>query len=160
MMFGVLVGAATSKDRERSPSTSHVANALLPEEATTGIARAAAATGMTEEEKTELRRIVREEVRAAQSAQAREEATDSGRPLPPEATSPAMSDDAIHAYDRAQGVIDDALARGSWTADDRSRFRANLAALPAERQVELERAVVIALNKRKMQFAAGHGPPF
>jgi hypothetical protein len=100
--------------------------------------------------------MIREELRAALAAPDGGSRTEPSSPENSE--NEVMSDDAIRAYDQARATIDDALARGSWTDDDRAQFRDRIALLPKERRLELMQAVVLAVNEKKFQFV-GHGSP-
>jgi hypothetical protein len=74
---------------------------------------------------------------------------------PPAPESPRQ----IRAFDAAHAAIDEGLSRGTWTARDRDRLRADLATLPTETRLELEHPLIVAVNERRVQFE-GRGPLF
>jgi hypothetical protein len=62
-------------------------------------------------------------------------------------------------YDRVRATVDDGIARGVWTEENRAQVRADLRTLPPERARELVRPVLVALDQRQLRFE-GNGPPF
>jgi hypothetical protein len=85
-------------------------------------------------------------------------------PVPPPPRTVARIDvsatDAAAALEHAQSLIDSALARGTWTEDDRRQFSAERWKL-AKRDIEvLIHRVVIAANTGKLDIAQVRGRLF
>ena len=105
----------------------------------------------------QLRQIVREEVRregaasppAADPAQ-RTRTVESEPPTKEEATRLA----------RANDVIDRAIARRQWTAEDRSQWFEMMREAPTPRLIDLQRRVLVAMNRGELSLEPGAAPPF
>jgi hypothetical protein len=125
-----------------------------------GEARSVVVAGSTtahlgEDDRAALRTLIREEVAAALPHEdARRAARD---PQPAEVGAAALSDAQLKAYDQARAAIDDGIARGTWTPENRVQLRATLAGLPAETAVEVLRPLILAVNERKVHWE-GRGP--
>ena len=107
-----------------------------------------------------LRALLREELAALHVA--------IGEPAPvvvtPERAAPALErepptpeQDENHVVGRA--LLDDALARRSWTPEDAGRLRVVLASVSPEQRRELIRELIPALNEGRLQPTFS-GPPF
>jgi hypothetical protein len=108
-----------------------------------------------DDDRAALRSLIREELAAARPS---EDAKRSTRdPEPAEVGAAALSDVQLKAYDRGRAVVDDGIAHGKWTLENRDQLRATVAGLPAEAAVEIVRPLLIAINERKVHWE-GHGP--
>jgi len=75
---------------------------------------------------------------------------------PPESPAPRAEQ---RAADRsAQAVLDDSVATGRWTADDRDQLRRLLPAMDDEARMELLREVAVAVNAGQIQKQDLRGP--
>lgn len=133
----------------------------LPEDQTQSSATSSArepGTGTrTTIEDEQLRRIVREEL-------ARHAAS---LGVAPGATSPpadgdaraAVSPQSFASAERAHAVLDGAVSRLVWTADDASAFSAELGSMHPAQRAELLQKFAVAVNERGMKLLNA-GPPF
>lgn len=71
------------------------------------------------------------------------------------ASAPSLPSPALEA---ARAVVQDAIARGSWRADDADAMRASLAALNSREAVDILGQLARAINTGRVQVATGHGP--
>jgi hypothetical protein len=110
---------------------------------------------LADDEREALRALIREEF-AAQKAAA--EARGDGRKADP-APDHAMSGEQLKSYDQGRALVDDRLATGRWSEEDRAQLRATVGALPTEERLEVVRPLVVAVNAGKVRFD-GHGPLF
>jgi hypothetical protein len=80
-----------------------------------------------------------------------------GPPLPSPADAPRetapTSPEALRALDRVRTSVDDGLARGQWTAEDRDRVRADARLLPAETLLETMAPLIVAANGGRVHVA-------
>jgi hypothetical protein len=63
------------------------------------------------------------------------------------------------AYLRARTAVDDGIARGVWSTEDRSALRALLVSVPGPLRLEIVSPLIVAVNAGKVQFR-GRGPLF
>jgi hypothetical protein len=157
IVLGVAGGIAFSRAPASPRSSSHPAQA--PEdpspERTRIVAVGPSTARLDDDEKMALRALIREEF-AAQKAAA-EARGDAGSGDPP--LDHAISGEQLKSYDHARTLVDDGLARGVWTEDDRAQLRDTIAGLPTEQRFEILRPLVVAVNSRKVHFE-GRGPLF
>lgn len=83
----------------------------------------------------ELRDVIREELRAAAPAPAARGDTD-----------PRVSSTPPVSTARAEQVLDEAIARGAWRAEDRAAFRAALAELPGPERTSMMARFAASVN--------------
>jgi hypothetical protein len=112
-----------------------------------------------------LRRIVREEVRSAlREDLARpggpERAVDAAPPADPlaeAATALARPEARPHA-EEALATLDAAVARHRWGEADRQRFTAAVSLLEPRARVEIERRLMVAMNRDELVLDPGTSP--
>jgi len=109
---------------------------------------------LDDEEKQTLRTIVREELAAERAAAS---ASPSAKPATAADATWQLSSDAMKVYDDVRVRVDDAIARRTWSNEDRAALRPQLAQLPPEARIEAMRPLLIAVNQGKVNFT-GHGP--
>jgi hypothetical protein len=106
-----------------------------------------------DDDRAALRALIREELASASSRHdAKRGSSDSER-----AEAPALSDVQLKRYDQARTVVDDGIAHGTWTPENRAQLRATLAGLPAETTVEIVQSLIVAVNQGKVRWE-GRGP--
>ena len=149
------LGAGVALTRHPAPPRATAAAAA----ATDAPSREVIALGPTtarldDDDKRALRAIVREELAAERAAAA---ASASAKPTTADDATWQLSNDAMKIYDGVRARVDDAIARGTWSNEDRADLRPQLAQLPAEARIEAMRPLVIAVNQGRVHFA-GRGP--
>jgi hypothetical protein len=160
--FGVLgLAAGIAVSRRFTPE--HVASspAAAPNVDSTANVRVIPVVGPTtarlaDEDREALRALVREELaalRPAKDSSSADRAEDRQTPEPP------IAGDQIRAYDALRAKVDDSIARGVWTAEDRVQARAARASLSPRQFVETVRPLTVAVNLGKVRFE-GPGPLF
>jgi hypothetical protein len=158
--LGLGAGIAVSRTASPTPSGDALrAGAVAaPAAPSQTIVVGPATARLGEDDKAALRALIREELGAERAAAAaRADAAPSTSADP--AQQWQLSPEGLQAFDRARSRVDDGLARGAWTEDDRAELRASLAGLPTEARAELVRPLINAVNEGKVHFA-GHGPLF
>jgi hypothetical protein len=156
IVLGMVVGGISfSSESASKRSSSHAAAA--PEdpspERTRVVSVGPSTARLDDDEKMALRALIREEL-AGQKA-AMETRGDAGGGGP----APAMSSEQLKSYDDGRAIVDDSLARGVWTEDNRAQLGDKIAGLPTEQRFEIMRPLVVAVNSRKVHFE-GRGPLF
>jgi hypothetical protein len=116
------------------------------------------AVTLGEEEKSALRALIREELRA-QAANAAVEATTHGVPKSPEETLADLSPEARKTYETARARVDDAIRQRAWSEDDRMQLRQTMLTVPPELAAEIRRSLIVAVNNGDVRFS-GRGPLF
>jgi hypothetical protein len=132
---GALVYAPNGgKSAAPAPSAQAVAEPSPPP-ALPPIVAVSATARLGDEDREALRALIREELRAG-----RAEAAAGGPAGPATSASAAASQSVLAslppesaaAYQRAQTLVDDGIARGTWSEADRAGLQAELAPLPGE----------------------------
>lgn len=148
-LFGPSKDASASRRAAPSPPG-------LPGSAAAPTAVAPAAPAPTAETPAGLEALLRAAVTAPSPDPSSSASSDSAPPREDEA---ALSPDAMRAYERARTLVDQGVANGTWTQDDRQELRGDLLMLSTERRIELERPLIVAVNEGRVHFR-GHGPLF
>ena len=144
----------------RRPAPEHARRGAVPAEAPSSSVVVVSPTTarLDDADKQALRAIVREELAAERAAIApavsATEATATD-----DAPKWQLSSGEMKIYDGVRASIDDAVARGTWSAEDRASLRPQIAQLPAEARVEAMRPLIVAVNEGKIHFS-GRGPLF
>jgi hypothetical protein len=156
-VLGVAAGLAFSRAPASPRSSSHAAEAPedpLPER-TRVVSVGPSTARLDDDEKMALRALMREELASQKAAmEARRDGANGDR-----APDQAMSGEQLKSYDHARALVDDGLARGAWTEDDRAQLRDTIAELPTDERFEIVRPLLVAVNTRQVHFQ-GHGPLF
>ena len=161
LLLGIGVGVGVALTRSPGVPRSagaQASSAVAPSPAPSIVLVGAATAKLGDDDRAALRAILREELVAERAAT--EGRSDAGREAPDEPR-PArdLSSEQLKVYDRARVEVDDGIARGAWTEDDRAQLRASLATLPPETRIEIIRPLVVSVNEGKVRFA-GRGPLF
>jgi hypothetical protein len=156
-VLGVAGGIAFSRAPAPPRSSSHAAEAPQDPspERTRVVAVGPSTARLDDDDKTALRALIREEFASQKAAM---EARGDARKADP-APDHAMSSEQVKSYDRGRALVDDGLARGAWTEDDRAQLHDAIAGLPTDELFEIVRPLLVAVNTRKVHFD-GHGPLF
>jgi hypothetical protein len=168
ILVGMAVGAAAALSKGHAAPRSAAATATRIdsdslESQTPAAAGPAAAPGpapATHLADDDLRALIREELAASAARSAALAAGGAGAAAATARDTQAdrpLSNEEIKTYDRARATVDESIARGTWTKDDREELHFALATMPAERAMELVRPLLAAYNQGKVRFE-GHGP--
>jgi hypothetical protein len=156
-VLGVAGHIAFSSESASKRSSSHAAAA--PEdpspERTRVVAVGPSTARLDDDEKMALRALIREELAGQKAAMETRGDAGNGGPAPDH----AMSSEQLKSYDDGRTLVDDGLARGVWTAENRAQLRDTIAGLPTEQRFEIMRPLVVAVNAHKVHFE-GRGPLF
>jgi hypothetical protein len=153
--LGLGAGMLLPRGRGASPSRGEVAAApasAVSPPATSVVVMGPTRARLDDDDRAALRAMIRDEL-AAQNAAARPAPSAEARP------EPTLSNEQLKAYDAARAEVDQGLAAGVWTEDDRRQLRAKLAGLPGDTSVEVVRPLLIAMNGGKLRFE-GRGSVF
>jgi hypothetical protein len=115
---------------------------------------------LDDRDKEALRLLIRQELQglrpeASQSAAAAT-AVATAKPGDTRAVEPLSNDQEV-AFERARSMVDDGLARGSWSEDDRAHLRQSLRGLPSEAREQVMSSLFVAVNEGRIQPQV-HGP--
>jgi hypothetical protein len=119
---------------------------------------------LADDDRAALRALIRDELAASAAKNAAPAAAGAGANAAltasrePETERPLSSED-LKVYDRVRTTVDEGVARGNWTEDDRAHVHDAIRSLPPERASELVRPLFVALNEGKLHFE-GRGPLF
>ena len=158
-LVGGFIGSSVSLHFERAPrGSASVSSAPGPAPLPPRFEQVAACYSREIDSlRTDLRRILREELaQAAPSSAASPLSPDAG--AEPQAQEPPSSE-ALDAEQRAQDLVDGALARRNWTNDDAAAMRSLLGRVTAEQREDLLGALIPAMNDGRVKNLAS-GSPF
>jgi hypothetical protein len=111
-----------------------------------------------EEDRAELRAMIRDELARERSTSESGGDDGSGKDET-RASKPALSEAQREALDHVRAEVDRGVATGAWTPADRASLRASLDALPVEMWSEAVRPLFMAANAGKLRIES-HGPLF
>jgi hypothetical protein len=156
IVLGVVGGVAFSRSTVSQRPSSRAAEApQSPSAERTQVFVAGPSTArLADDEREALRALIREEFAAQKAAT---ESRDAGNQ--DQAPDRAMSSEQVKSYDHARALVEDGVARGAWTEEDRAQLRGMIGALPSEERIEIVRQLIVAVNDKQVRFD-GHGPLF
>jgi hypothetical protein len=163
LVVGVVAGAALSKSHAATHPMSRAAAADPADDSPssrTVVVAGATTAHLADDDRAALRALIRDELAAAAAKNAAPpaEGTRAASSAEP-ATERTLSDDDLKVYDHARATVDNGIARGNWTAEDRAQLHEAFKRLPQERFLELVQTLFVAINQGQVHVEE-HGPAF
>jgi hypothetical protein len=120
---------------------------------------------LADDDRAALRALIRDELAATAGRSAAQPVDGAGAGGARAASNGELSNESplsgrdLKTYDRVRAAVDDGVARGVWTEENRAQVHADIRTLPAERAMEVVRPLLVALNQGQLHFE-GSGPLF
>jgi len=142
----------------KAPSPVALESAEQPE--STGSRPMPLTANLSADDKAELHALIREELGRAHADAATAVAPDpAGSETPVQKELVEMTSEQLPKFDRGRAQVTAAVARGTWSAEERDRLHEELASLPGAVQINIAGPLIAAINRQQVTYV-GEGPPF